>query len=219
MQTRLRNICGIFYFSLAVLILPDFALAHATPLRYVPAASSVLSQSPAEIQIHFSERIEPRVSSITVLGPDGSRVDLSNSALDAADPRIYRVGLKDGGKGTYTVSWQVISADDGHFSKGAYVFSIGNQTPSAASEASGFQTVHSSGVPEALTLALELIGDASILGALIVLAFIWRPMRKHFPRRFQRNGSSFGDSSCCSLPVVFWPFRAALPISSAKRAS
>ena len=138
-------------------------------------------KAPAEVQIHFSERLEPRGSSITVLAPDGSRADLSNSGADPADPRVYRVGLKDEGAGSYTVSWEVISSDDGHFTKGAYVFSVGNERPSATTEAAGFQTVHSSSVPEALTLAVELIGDALILGALIVLTFIWRPMRRYFP--------------------------------------
>jgi len=181
MHTRSDKIFLSFCFLLVISILPESAFAHATPLQYFPSASSVLSQTPSEIQIHFSERVEPRVSSITVLGPDGSRADLANSAPDPADPRIYRVGLKDHGTGTYTVSWQVISADDGHFAKGAYVFSVGNERPSATTDTGGFQTVHSSSVPEASTLALELIGDALILGALLVFAFIWRPMRKHFP--------------------------------------
>ena len=181
MQTRFDKIFRIFCISLVISLLPQFVFAHATPLQYFPAASSVLSQAPAEIQIRFSERVEPRVSSITVIAPDGSRADQANSTNDAADPRIYRVGLKDRGPGTYTVSWEVISADDGHFAKGAYVFSVGNAMPNAAAESGGFQTVHSSSVPEASTLALELIGDALILGALIALAFIWRPMRKHFP--------------------------------------
>ncbi|MFI5202111.1 MAG: copper resistance protein CopC, partial [Candidatus Kapaibacterium sp.] len=181
MQTRFNKFLSVFCFSIAISILPELAFAHATPIQYVPAASSVLSKAPAEVQIHFSERVEPRASSIIVLAPDGSRADLSNSAPDPADPRVYRVGLKDGGVGSYTVSWEVISSDDGHFTKGAYVFSVGNERPSASTEAGGFQTVHSSSVPEALTLAVELIGDAFILGALIVLAFIWRPMRGHFP--------------------------------------
>ena len=180
MQKRSSQIFVAFCFSLIISIFPQSAFAHATPLQYVPAASSVLSQTPPEVQIHFSERVEPRVSSITVLAPDGSRADLSNSAPDPADPRIYRVGLKDSGPGTYTVSWQVISADDGHFAKGAYVFSVGKAKSNAFADAGGFQTVHSSSVPEASTLALELIGDALILGALIVFAFIWRPMHKHF---------------------------------------
>ncbi|MFI5202021.1 MAG: copper resistance CopC/CopD family protein, partial [Candidatus Kapaibacterium sp.] len=177
----MKIILRVFFFSLAISTLPELAYAHATPIQYVPAASSVLSQAPAEVQIHFSERVEPRVSSITVLGPDGSRVDLANSGVDRADPRDYRVGLKDVGNGTYTISWQVISADDGHYSKGAYVFSVGTEGQNATPENGGFQTVHSSSVPEALTLAVELIGEAMIFGALIVLAFIWRPIRKHFP--------------------------------------
>lgn len=181
MHTRFSAIFRVFCLSLLIAALPEFAFAHATPIQYVPAASSVLSQAPKEIQIHFSERVEPRVSSITVLAPDGSRADLSNSAADPADPRVYRVGVKDSGAGTYTVLWQVISADDGHFAKGAYVFSVGNARSSATTDSSGFQTVHSSSVPEALTLAVELIGDALILGALLALVFIWRPMRKHFP--------------------------------------
>jgi copper transport protein len=182
MHTRSNKVFLAICFSLVISVLPESAFGHATPIRYIPAASSVLSQTPSEVQIHFSERVEPRVSSITVLAPDGSRADLANSAPDPADPRIYRVGLKDRGPGTYTVSWEVISSDDGHFAKGAYVFSVGNARPSASTDAGGFQTVHSSSVPEASTLALELIGDALILGALIILAFVWRPMREHFPK-------------------------------------
>lgn len=183
MHNRLQNLLNVVCAALFLAAFPQFVLAHATPLQYVPAASSVLSQAPSEVQIHFSERVEPRVSSITVLAPDGSRADLSDSGPDPADSRIYRVGLKDRGPGTYTVSWQVISADDGHFAKGAYVFSVGTAKSAASTDSGGFQTVHSSSVPEALTLALELIGDALMLGALVVLAFIWRPLRKHFLAR------------------------------------
>ncbi len=181
MQTRFNKSLSAFFFSIVIFLIADLAFAHATPVQYIPAASSVLSKAPAEVQIHFSERIEPHASSIIVLAPDGSRADLSNSGPDPADPRIFRVGLKDEGTGSYTVSWEVISSDDGHFTKGAYIFSVGKEKSTAATEAGRFQTVHSSSVPEALTLAVELIGDAFILGALIVFAFIWRPMRKYFP--------------------------------------
>ncbi len=181
MQSRSLNFVRAFFYALVAAAFPAIVFGHATPIQYVPAASSLLARTPAEVEIHFSERLEPHVSGITVLGPDGTRADLSNSAPDPADPRIYRVGLKDRGPGTYTVSWEVISSDDGHFTKGAYVFSVGKENQGATTEIGGFQTVHSSSVPEALTLAVELIGDAMILGALMVLAFIWRPLRKHFP--------------------------------------
>src|SRR5580692_8857190 len=117
MQTRFHSILRAFCFAFLIAALPKIAFAHATPLQYVPAASSVLAQAPAKIQIHFSERVEPRVSSIVVIGPSGSRADLADSAPDPADPRVYQVDLKDGGPGNYTVSWEVISSDDGHFAK------------------------------------------------------------------------------------------------------
>jgi copper transport protein len=187
MHTRSKIIFLLFFPLLLIPLLPGLLWAHATPIQYVPAGSSVLAEAPAQVQIHFSERVEPRVSSIAVLGPDGSRVDLQNSEIDPANPRVYRVGLKDGGPGAYTVSWQVISADDGHYSKGAYVFSVGTAKQPATTESGGFQTVHSSSVPEAMTLAVELVGEASVLGVLIVLAFIWRPMRRHFPEMISED--------------------------------
>jgi len=66
-----------------------------------------------------------------VFGPDGSRADANDSAIDPTDLRLYRVSMKSNATGTYTVSWQVISADDGHFTKGAYVFSVGNESTGA----------------------------------------------------------------------------------------
>ena len=78
-RTTLAIILRVFLFLFVTLALPVLAFSHATPIQYLPAGSSVLSQAPAEVQIHFSERVEPRVSSIAVLGPDGSRVDLQIS--------------------------------------------------------------------------------------------------------------------------------------------
>ncbi len=167
--------CGVAI----ALAFPAAAFAHATPVQYTPEASSVLGTAPASVRIQFSERIEPGVSSISVFGPDGAKVNIGNGGVNPNDARLFGAALMNGGKGTYTVSWQVISADDGHFTKGAYVFSVGAESPAAASNAE-FQIVHSSSVPEAATVALELVGEALLLGALAVLAFIWRPMRKKF---------------------------------------
>jgi methionine-rich copper-binding protein CopC/putative copper export protein len=188
MPPRSLPIIRALLLLIGVAALPAAASAHATPIEYVPAASSVLAAAPTEVQIRFSERVEPRTSSIAVLSDDGSRLDLANTSVDADDPRLLRVGLKSGaaggathgGIGTYTVSWQVTSSDDGHFTKGAYVFSVGSQARTTAAEPGGFQIVHSSSVPEALTLALEVIGNALIIGTLIILVFAWGPARQHF---------------------------------------
>src|ERR1700758_4961244 len=89
-----RIVLGLFCFSFVMSCQTKLVFAHATPIQYVPAASSLLSEAPSEVQIRFSERVEPRASSIVVLGPDGSRVDLANSAVDTTDRKTYRVGLK-----------------------------------------------------------------------------------------------------------------------------
>ncbi len=163
------------------------ASAHATPVLYSPAASSLLQASPSLISIDFSERVEPRVSGIAVFGPDGSKVNLDGApglaSPDPADQRRLTIGIKDGGEGSYTVSWHVISADDGHFTKGAYIFSVKSASPVGAGNASEeFQIVHSSSIPEAAAISLEMIGEAILLGSFIVLAFIWRPTKKYSGR-------------------------------------
>src|SRR5438046_669599 len=97
MPSRFEIIFALVLLPFVILTLPTPAFAHATPIQYVPDASSVLSQTPAEVRIHFSERVEPNVSSIVVFAPDGSRADLPGAGVDGSDPRTYRTALKNGG--------------------------------------------------------------------------------------------------------------------------
>src|SRR5581483_4609949 len=172
----------IFIAAVALFFPALVVFAHATPLSYVPDASSVLQSAPAQISIRFSERVEPAASTITVYAPDGSRADKNDTKVDSIDPRLLRVSLADKGRGSYAVSWQVVSADDGHFTQGAYVFSVGAPSNnSAAPASSSFQVEHSSSLPEGTIIGIELVGEAALLGLLVVVVFVWRPMRRrHF---------------------------------------
>lgn len=152
------------------------ASAHATPLEYRPEASVVLERAPAAVTIRFSERIEPKASGITVFAPDGSRADAGNPFVDASDPRVFSVLVKENREGTYSVSWQVVSSDDGHFTKGAFGFSVGKETASAAAAGGQFQVQHLTTVPQAAAVGLELLGAALLLGALLSLWFLARPL-------------------------------------------
>ena len=150
--------------------------AHATPVYDEPDAASVLTNSPETIRIRFSERVEPRASSITVYAPDGSVVDTGAAVTDANDAHIFQTKISAKTQGTFAVSWQVISADDGHFTKGGYTFSVGTQTAGALQEAAGqFQISHRSNWPEAIAIWLEILGEAIFLGILMVTVFLWRP--------------------------------------------
>ncbi len=56
--------------ALAVALLlaaPRLAFAHAVPVAMVPEANAVVGESPREITIRFSERVEPRASSLQVV--------------------------------------------------------------------------------------------------------------------------------------------------------
>jgi methionine-rich copper-binding protein CopC len=162
---------------LALALSPQLAGAHATPTLYEPAASAILSASPERVRIMFSERVEPSASSIVVYAPGGTRADDEHVVIDPADAHVLSVGAHGSGSGTYAVSWQVVSADDGHFTKGAFVYSVGEESEQAGSGGNQFQVIHKTDLPEAATLFLELLGQTLLLGGLLLHAFLWRALR------------------------------------------
>src|SRR5690606_24279772 len=95
------------------LLLPFVTWAHATPVTFTPDASATETTTPDAISIRFTERIEVGASSLTVYGPDGTEVQQGEGEIDPQDERILSVPLQDAGEGVYTVSWQVVSVDDG----------------------------------------------------------------------------------------------------------
>jgi copper transport protein len=118
--------------SLAVflaLALPRGVEGHAVPRTASPAADATVPTGPPEVSIRFSERVERRASGLEVLDASGRRRDRGDARVDAADPWLFRVSVPDLPPGVYTVSWRVLSADDGHLTDGAYGFVVGAGTP------------------------------------------------------------------------------------------
>ena len=164
-------------FVVILLMLPSLALAHATPVSYEPEAVSILEIAPERVSIRFSERVEPAASGIAVYGPDGKSVTTGEAVPDAEDARRFSVQIDANSEGTYTASWQVVSADDGHFTKGAFSFSVGKVT-GVALGSNSIQIQHITTIPQAVTIGVELIGQAILGAILVVFAFLWRPLRK-----------------------------------------
>src|SRR5437867_2010234 len=69
--------------------------AHARLKRAIPSVGGVVSaaQAPKELQVWFTEAIEPKLSSLQVVGPDGVRVDQGDVRIDADDRTQLRVTL------------------------------------------------------------------------------------------------------------------------------
>jgi copper transport protein len=106
-------------------LLGSAAEAHANYLRSNPASDARLVRPPNEIRIEFSEPPDPRGSEIQVLDTGGKRHDKGDVAL-SADPNGLRVSVDAMPAGGYTVAWTALSAVDGHTTKGAFGFVIGD---------------------------------------------------------------------------------------------
>jgi copper transport protein len=137
--------------------------AHGVPAAMDPAPNVRLDASPPEVVIRFTERVEARPSTLEVLDARGQRVDQGGAIVDPADPWRYRVALPSLPSGAYTVSWRVLSADDGHVTSGAHVFTIGVMGAAGASEA----TVRRGVGWRPLARWLVAVGGALLLGVFV----------------------------------------------------
>ncbi|MGV9497424.1 copper resistance CopC/CopD family protein [Streptomyces sp. NPDC003642] len=97
--------------------------AHAAVTGSDPAQGAVVDQAPSRISLTFSEQVALSGDSLRVLDPEGKRVDTGEPS--GVGGTTYAVRLQSGlSDGTYTVAYQVVSADS-HPVAGAYTFSIG----------------------------------------------------------------------------------------------
>jgi copper transport protein len=97
--------------------------AHAAVTGSDPAQGAVVDQAPSRISLTFSEQVALSDDSLRVLDPEGKRVDTGKPS--GVSGTTYAVRLQPGlSDGTYTVAYQVVSADS-HPVAGAYTFSIG----------------------------------------------------------------------------------------------
>lgn len=109
-------------------ILPVYG--HASPTAFNPKPNQTFDSNgqavPDKITITFTEKPELKASNIKVTDSKNTRVDNNDLKTLSNDGRTLSVSL-DKSKiipGIYTINWIVLSKDDGHITKGSYVFSI-----------------------------------------------------------------------------------------------
>jgi methionine-rich copper-binding protein CopC len=108
--------------SLAFLAGGRAAFAHARLRSAVPAPGSMIDAAPTEVVLTFSERLEPRFSSIAVQDTAGRRFD-DGPAQGGADGKTLAVKLKPLEPGDYTVVWHATSVDT-HRTEGSFAFML-----------------------------------------------------------------------------------------------
>ena len=156
---------------LSLALWPALVSAHAILDTSNPAANAVVTIAPAEVKLEFTEGLQPNASSAQLYDADAKKVDTPASHIGANPKELILPLPPNLPRGTYTVQWQNVSADDGHPSSGYFAFTVGGQanvvlpTPPPAPETGS--AIFSLG---ALARWLGLLGLAGALGSLIV----WR---------------------------------------------
>ncbi|MCA1572031.1 MAG: copper resistance protein CopC/CopD [Chloroflexi bacterium] len=124
-------------------------LAHATLVASSPGSGAVLPESPDEIRLVFSERLEVQVTSLDVATDDGRGILARTGEIDPDDPYALVVADPNLDDGIYQLTWRTLSAADGHTAEGFLSFGIGEVDGTIVSEPGGGM-VHSQTDPIAV---------------------------------------------------------------------
>lgn len=112
--------------TVAWLAFAGSALGHAVPVSTVPLENTLVSVAPLELTMRFSEPVDLLSGNdLEAVDAKGANVTGSGASKVPGDRRSIRVALLPNlPDGTYTVRWQVVSAD-AHAIAGVYVFGVG----------------------------------------------------------------------------------------------
>jgi copper transport protein len=101
------------------------ASAHSQLESSTPAQGSQLEAAPSSVTLLFTEEVGLSPRSLQVLDPTGRSADSGAPVHSGGDGRAMSVALRTGlGRGSYTVSWRVVSVD-GHPVSGTFAFGVG----------------------------------------------------------------------------------------------
>lgn len=95
--------------------------AHAHLVKAVPAAGSTVNDPPQQVELTFSETLEPAFSTIEVLDEKDWHVAQGKAELDSGNAKVLRVPLLPLIPGAYKVVWRVVSVD-AHELTGEFTF-------------------------------------------------------------------------------------------------
>ncbi len=109
--------------SLLLLTTPNLAHAHAQLVRADPPVGGTVRSTPAQVEIAFSEAVEPRFSTIGVTDGSGVQVDKHDVHAMLGDTHRLVVNLGPVSPGIYKVAWHVTSVDT-HKTEGTFSFTV-----------------------------------------------------------------------------------------------
>ena len=118
-----RGLC-LLLVAAGTLVVPAAAFAHAALLHTVPQASGTVDKPPPNVQLTFSEAVEPRFAVVSVTDAAAHQETTGPPTRSPTNADTLVVPLKKLREGWYLVYWRAISVD-GHPVRGAFTFAVG----------------------------------------------------------------------------------------------
>jgi copper transport protein len=173
---KLRSGLALIGAFIALVFTAPHASGHAIVRSTTPEIDEVVEDSPADVVMEFNEPIEINFGAIRVFDTHAKRVDRGAASYVSDRNDAARISLEPNlPEGTYTVAWNIISAD-GHPIEEAFVFHVGHagaRSQGVADEVLGGEA----GGGRAETTAFAVVRWLNFT-ALVVLvgAFLFRPL-------------------------------------------
>jgi len=188
--------------ALAALTAAPAAFAHAILQESTPSNNSVVRTSPKTVSLRFNEAVETAFGSIRVYDCGGGRVDSGKILRPSKDSVAVTIDRRLA-KGTYTVTWRVISADS-HPVAGAFVFTVRKANASSCKQVFGAKTPGTIDALFKFARALDFALILLVVGGAIALAVVLRSAAAELRTRMFRilAGLSFGLVVAGALCIV-----------------
>jgi methionine-rich copper-binding protein CopC len=107
--------------ALAGALIPARTWAHAQHGTAMPAARSTVAVPPSEIRLSFSDGVEVRFTSNTLIDDRNSTIAAEPPIVDP-EKKILVIKLKKSlNRGSYRVNWRIVSVDN-HRTSGSFRF-------------------------------------------------------------------------------------------------
>jgi copper transport protein len=146
-------------------------LAHASLTDSSPRANAILDDAPAELRLEFSETIVLPFSRVTLLDQTGRPLPIGDLQPGNAQNSAVTLSLPPLEEGVYLLTWQALSAVDGHTTNGSFAFGVGVTELTAV-------TVNETAIYPLSIAArwLNLLGLTLLLGAAGFHLLVWQPV-------------------------------------------
>ena len=101
----------------------EAAHAHAFLDHAVPAVGSTVVTAPAQVQLFFTQGLEPAFSSATLADANGQPIATGAAVFDPQNKMEMILNLPKLPPGHYKVSWHALSVDT-HRTEGSFGFDV-----------------------------------------------------------------------------------------------